>query len=135
MIKVGAMVNARQFIACCIALALLLAGIPGHAMPAEAATSGAGPAPCHMGGDSPALHDADCASGCDSSPAPAAPGQGWAPASTRGNADDRDEASTLPPALGPPMATALRGADPAHLRGPPPLRVATPVARHDVLRD
>lgn len=122
---------ARPFVFCCVALALLLAGVPSLG----AAGSAAGPAACHSAANAPALHDTDCALGCDSHPAPESPAPDWAPASNRPTEDDGQSPACLAPAYRLQFAATPVCITPCGPRAPPGLDATTPVARHDILRD
>jgi hypothetical protein len=120
------MVVARQIAFCCVALALLLGGLPSLGAAGDGAAGQQVLTPCHADTAGPGLHDTDCALGCDSNPTPEFPSLDWAPASTRLSDDEVQGPAALAPdyrlhSLGP--------------RAPPGLPAATPVARYDILRD
>lgn len=124
------MLVARHIAFCCVALALLLGGLPSLGAAAHQA-----PTPCHSDTDAPGLHDADCALGCESNPAPDSPTLDWAPASTRRGDDESQDPIALSPAYRLQFAATPVAVTSIGPRAPPCLDAATPVARHDILRD
>ncbi|UCG73641.1 MAG: hypothetical protein JSV45_04520 [Chromatiales bacterium] len=128
------MPTTRQLAVCCIALALLLSGLPG--LTAAASDSGhAGLTSCHAEADAPAMHDDGCAMGCDSNPVPESPIPDWAPGNRRNTEDDEQSPACPAPAFGTPLAAQPVASIAIGPRAPPRLATATPVARHDILRD
>ena len=125
---------ARRWIVCCTALTLVFAALPA---PAAAAgdPAAAGPMPCHADGMGPNAHDLDCATGCDSAPVPGEMLPDWAPGPARGGQDLPDPIGLLSAPDLVPRPAGLSTANLHRPRAPPALSGATPVARHDVLRD
>lgn len=124
----------RPWAFCCVALALLLNGLSGFAAAGTRAAPD-GPAPCHSAADTPSLHDADCALGCDTSPSPDSPSLHWAPAHERSGQDNDPLPGITASAWYLQLATTPVSFASPGPRAPPRLPGATPVARHDILRN
>ena len=128
------MSRARQIALCCVALAPLLSSLPG--LTAVASDTGhAGLTPCHSAADAPAMHDDSCALGCDSNPVPESPTPDWAPGNRRSTEDDERSPACAAPAFGTPFAAKPVSNLAIGPRAPRRLAAATPVTRHDILRD
>ena len=129
------MVVARQFASCCVALALLLGGLPSLGATGNGAAGHQTPTPCHSDTGGPGLHDTDCALGCDSNPRPDSPSLDWAPASARLSDDEAQGPGAPAPDHRLQFAATTGSTGSLGRRAPPRLSAATPVARHDILRD
>ena len=129
------MVSLRQSALCCAAIVLLLGGLSSLAATIGTVDAPGAEAPCHTAHPAPALHDQDCAMGCQSAPGPVWPEPDWAPAAGRGGDEDRPDATATAPERGSLSPPLFRDSAPQGDHAQPALPCATPVARHDVLRD
>jgi hypothetical protein len=125
--------NRHALTCCCIALCLVLAGLPATASLPVAADA-MQPMPCD-GQEHRQAHDHECGRGCQSAPELPGAEPDWGPACSRATGPELPDFITLPPAwrdAEPPRVTA---GSPVAPRGPPLIKRDSPVTRSDRLLD